>query len=268
MDIDTFQKEQKYLISFNSENLEEFLSQKKINIVSCVGIKGNYLHLQKIMLRKRSQLSQDKINIIANKIKILYNEENNHNIKNEFLLDWLFNGDMLILYSKDLFNNYVWSNIKSNYLISIKESNILKLFEKSHYKIEQCNIELNNDCQLFAIACRLQGKKLKLDKFIFIFKTKEHYICISPRKHSSLLDFCHDDYDIERKCSNTYCIEKLDFNLIDEVIDNNISLYNLDKKIQHTLGANCLSQRVETISNFFDSTVIPAGELADMMEFM
>ncbi len=270
MDIDNFFPQQRYLISFNNENFEEFFSQKKINIVSYIGIKGNYLHLNNIFYKESFKLTYDKRELIVKEVKRLFNEENNPNVKTNSILKWLFNGDIFVLYSKNLFKNNLWKNIKSGYLISIKENNILKLFEKNNYKIKCYGISLNENCELLAVAYKIIGKRQKLDRFVFIFKTREHIICISPKYRSSLSDFYYyEDYSFEQKHGdNAFCIEKLDFTLVDEFVDNSLSLDTIVRKIEYTENANCIKNRIDYISNYFNPLIISVGESADMMEFM
>ena len=265
MDVNNLKLENRYFLGLNAKALDNFLNQTKINIDQYLTVKGNYIQIDKIIYRESLKLSQVKRTFLANKIKELYGETKNTNINNDNLLKWLFNGSVLVFYSKNLFENNLRKFVMANYLISIKECDILKVFTKIGYENNILNITLSKNCELIAILCKYEGKLKRIKRFIFVFKTKEHIFCISPLYKPNLVDFWGINNKFVFQDTNQFCLEKLDFAVVDEIVDNNISLIDIRQKLAYTKDAHCFLDRIETAENYFAPFVISVGEFADMM---
>ncbi|MBS6603612.1 MAG: hypothetical protein KH301_07655 [Brachyspira sp.] len=254
---------ERYFLGLNSEELDNFLNNSKLSVNPFAGIQGRYLQIDKIMQRILFNLPEDKKIFLANKIKMFYNEEQNPNLNNNSLLQWISNGDVLVFYSRNRFIDvFLW--ITSKYLLSIKKENMLTLFEKRNYKIEILEKRLHKNLELWAFLTKTSGKQKKQDKCIFVFKTSEHVIFISPKFRVNLSEFCGEYINFDITSTKVLTINNFDFELVDEIADNNFSLENLRKKIMYNPKTKHLENRTEFITHYLCSWIIPAGEAAEI----
>lgn len=307
MNLDDFTIKERYILGLSQDNLDMLLRNKPIKIDYNIGLKGNFININKILTRESAKL----INIaeyIQLVIKEIYAVEKKVDISE--IISWLCNGQVIVFTAKKVYSmeycaeeelkkikkfnygnvetdgylkekeqiekKYAFKKIKASFihapfLLSITEDNILKIFEENKYKLAKFNKKINNNCEILAIANKNKS-------FYLIIKSKEHIFCIHPNKLNEIVN-TKIEYPISRYILAE--LPKVKFYLIDEIVDADNSLDNLTAKIKMLVeekdkkcnfeikisNVEYLLNRIELIDKYYAPHIIPLGELRDMENF-
>ncbi len=271
MNIDKFKLENRYILGLSNENLEQLLNHQIITIDGFINLKGNYSNINNVIKRLLNKFPDDFFKNIAQKVYNKYNSNFNPQIIRETIArgcSIVFTSKKYYMKTESKISFQKWHEIERPYLLSIKESNIVEIFRKNDF----ATIGTTKNSTPYYKSIELLQNNNKRTNVIFIIKTNQHIICQNVIFSNNDTDMCINfPYDVEQKfnkySSKDFKLPLYEFNLIDEIVDNNLSLNNLKVKIKNINNSDFLLSRIEHISNYMSPFIIPVGELLDMQNF-
>ncbi len=145
-------------------------------------------------------------------------------------------------------------------LLSIKESNIYNIYTQLGYSINYIREYISEKLKLEAVLKLYKRNRLR--GLAIILKSPEHIFCLNPYPLESLEDLSNNT--IYNLLQTYQGIPVINHKIIDEVVVNDLILWNVDTKIKHLTKSDYLANRVSSYCNYFSPFVIPLGELIDM----